>query len=186
MRNLIFQNINSRTIGKIIKYFGAKMSNAIHSIEVTTNKGEKQTLAEYNGQVLLVVNTASACGFTPQYAGLEKLQQQFSEKGFQVLAFPCNQFGQQEKGDSAEIANFCDLQFNITFPLFEKIEVNGDNAHPLFQQLKSEAPGILGTQKIKWNFTKFLVGKNGKVIKRYAPTTKPEAIISDIEQALSA
>lgn len=162
------------------------MSQTIHSIDVLTNKGEKQTLSQYQGQVLLIVNTASACGFTPQYAGLEKLHKEFSEKGFQVLAFPCNQFGEQEKGDNSEIANFCDLQFNITFPLFDKIDVNGERAHPLFELLKTQAPGILGTKKIKWNFTKFLVGKDGNVIKRYAPTTKPEAIVNDIEKALSA
>lgn len=142
-------------------------------------------MSSYEGKVVLVVNTASACGFTPQYEGLQKLYGQYQEQGLEVLAFPCNQFGKQEKGSDDEIKSFCDLNFNISFPLFSKIEVNGDNAHPIYQHLKQEAPGILGTKKIKWNFTKFLIGKNGQVIKRYAPTTKPQDIEADIKAELA-
>ncbi len=160
------------------------MNNSIYDIEVTDNKGQKQPISQYKDKVLLIVNTASDCGFTPQYEGLQKLTTQFIDDNFEVLAFPCNQFGKQEKGSNEEIANFCDLRFNISFPLFDKVEVNGENAHPLFQLLKSKAPGILGTEKIKWNFTKFLVGKNGEIIKRYAPATKPETLVDDIKGAL--
>lgn len=160
------------------------MSQTIYDFEATTNKGETKNLSEFQNKVMLLVNTASACGFTPQYEGLQKLYKDFGEETFSVLAFPCNQFGKQEKGNSEEIASFCDLQFNISFPLFEKIDVNGDNTHPLFAFLKKQAPGVLGTQKIKWNFTKFLVGKDGTVVKRYAPTTKPEAIVADIKAEL--
>ncbi len=141
-------------------------------------------LNQFTDKVLLIVNTASDCGFTPQYEGLQKLYSRLSEQGFEVLAFPCNQFKQQESGNSKEIQQFCDLRFNIKFPLFDKIEVNGDNAHPLFTYLKQQAPGILGSKSIKWNFTKFLVNRQGEVIKRYAPTTKPEAIAADIEKLL--
>jgi glutathione peroxidase len=130
------------------------------------------------------VNTASACGFTPQYAGLEDLYKKYKDKGLEVLAFPCNQFGKQEKGDNTEIKQFCDLNFNISFDLFSKIDVNGDNTHPLFEHLKNEAPGILGSKGIKWNFTKFLVNNQGKVIKRYSPRTKPADIDSDIAAIL--
>lgn len=164
---------------------GNSMSQSIYDFEVTTNKGETKTLAEYKNEVMLIVNTASACGFTPQYEGLQNLYKEYADNGFSVLAFPCNQFGKQEKGNNEEIASFCDLQFNISFPLFDKIDVNGDSAHPLFSYLKQQAPGLLGTKKIKWNFTKFLVGKDGTVIKRYAPTTKPEDIEADLKSALA-
>ena len=149
-------------------------------------QGSVVDLAAYKGQVLLIVNTASACGFTPQYKGLEALYQQFKERGVTVLGFPCNQFGAQEPGSATEIGAFCEKNFGVTFPLFAKVEVNGDGADPLFAHLKKAAPGVLGTQRIKWNFTKFLVGRDGQVIKRYAPTTRPEAIIGDIEKLLSA
>jgi len=160
------------------------MSN-IYQFSAEDFKGENVELSSFEGKVLLVVNTASACGFTPQYEGLQKLYSQYSGQDFEVLAFPCNQFGKQEKGSNDEIKSFCDLNFKISFPLFAKIEVNGENTHPLYAHLKQEAPGILGTKKIKWNFTKFLVGKDGSVIKRYAPTTKPEAIEADIKAALA-
>ncbi|GLX87018.1 glutathione peroxidase [Thalassotalea loyana] len=160
------------------------MSN-FYQFEATDFKGDNISMSSYEGKVVLVVNTASACGFTPQYEGLQKLYGQYQEQGLEVLAFPCNQFGKQEKGSDDEIKSFCDLNFNISFPLFSKIEVNGDNAHPIYQHLKQEAPGILGTKKIKWNFTKFLIGKNGQVIKRYAPTTKPQDIEADIKAELA-
>ncbi|MGB0835424.1 MAG: glutathione peroxidase [Psychrobium sp.] len=160
------------------------MSQSIHEFSVNTITGEQVSLSQYEGQVVLVVNTASQCGFTKQYAGLESLYKTHKDQGLAVLGFPCNQFGEQEKGDSDEISQFCKLNFGVTFPLFEKIEVNGDNAAPLYNYLKGNARGILGSKRIKWNFTKFLVGKNGKVLKRYAPTTKPEAIAADIEKLL--
>lgn len=160
------------------------MSQSIHEFSVNTISGEQVSLSQYEGQVVLVVNTASQCGFTKQYAGLENLYKAHKAQGLAVLGFPCNQFGEQEKGDSDEISQFCELNFGVTFPLFEKIEVNGDNAAPLYNYLKSNARGILGSKRIKWNFTKFLVGKDGKVLKRYAPTTKPEAIAADIEKLL--
>jgi len=146
--------------------------------------GQHTTLAEYEGKVLLVVNTASKCGFTPQYAGLEALWQQYKDRGLVVLGFPCNQFGQQEPGDEAAIAGFCEVNFGVSFPLFKKVEVNGNQAHPLFVQLKTRAPGLLGSQRIKWNFTKFLISAQGQRVKRYAPTTRPEALKSDIEACL--
>lgn len=144
--------------------------------------GAPVDLARYRGKVLLIVNTASACGFTPQYEGLESLYQQFRDKGVEVLGFPCNQFGAQEKGSAEEISAFCQKNFGVSFPLFARIDVNGPGAHPLFQQLKREAPGLLGSESIKWNFTKFLVDPHGKVIKRYAPFTPPKAIVDDIAQ----
>lgn len=156
------------------------MAESIYQFSAKNNKGEERSLADYKNRVLLIVNTASACGFTPQYQGLEQLYQELHSQGLEVLAFPCNQFGQQEKGDDETIRSFCDLNFNINFELFSKIEVNGSDAHPLYNFLKKEAPGVLGTQKIKWNFTKFLVNRNGDVIKRYSPTTKPESIKKDI------
>ncbi|MEL0253665.1 MAG: glutathione peroxidase, partial [Novosphingobium sp.] len=136
------------------------------------------------GKVLLVVNTASKCGFTPQYDGLEKLWKDYGDKGFEVLAFPCNQFGAQEPGSADEIESFCKVNFGLSFPLMAKIEVNGDSADPLYDWLKKEAPGVLGTKAIKWNFTKFLIGRDGKVVRRYAPTDKPESISKDIEKLL--
>ncbi|MCX7285603.1 MAG: glutathione peroxidase [Novosphingobium sp.] len=146
--------------------------------------GEMIDLAEKLGKVLLVVNTASKCGFTPQYDGLEKLHQSYGERGFEVLAFPCNQFGAQEPGTADEIESFCKVNFGLSFPLMAKIEVNGDNADPLYDWLKKEAPGLLGTKAVKWNFTKFLIGRDGKVVRRYAPTDKPESIAKDIEALL--
>lgn len=147
--------------------------------------GRDIDLSEYKGQVVLVVNTASQCGFTPQYQGLQQLHDTYSSRGFTVLGFPCDQFGHQEPGDDAEIAGFCERNFGVSFPLFSKIEVNGDGAHPLYQWLRSEKGGLLGS-KIKWNFTKYLLGKDGQVLGRYSPTTKPEKIASDIEKALAA
>ncbi|HBI71269.1 MAG TPA: glutathione peroxidase [Massilia sp.] len=147
--------------------------------------GTPVDLSSYRGQVLLIVNTASGCGFTPQYAGLETLHRDFAARGFEVLGFPCNQFKNQEPGTEAEIGQFCERNFGVSFPLFAKIDVNGANAHPLFRHLKREAPGILGTELVKWNFTKFLVDRDGKVVKRYAPKTRPEEIRSDIEQLLA-
>ena len=150
-----------------------------------TFTGSEQPLSEYSGQVVLVVNTASACGFTPQFEGLEELHQRYAEKGLAVLGFPCNQFGSQDPGSNDEIGAFCQKNYGVSFPMFEKVDVNGDDAHPLFGWLRQEKSGLLGS-KIKWNFTKFLVGRDGTVIKRYGSTTAPEKIASDIEQALAA
>jgi glutathione peroxidase len=158
--------------------------NEFADIEVRTIDGENKKMVDYDRRVLLIVNVASKCGFTPQYAGLEALQQRFFTRGFDVLGFPCDQFGHQEPGDEAEIKNFCELNYDVSFPLFAKIEVNGANAHPLYRHLKKAAPGLLGTEAIKWNFTKFLIGRDGKVLKRYAPNDKPEDIAGDIEKAL--
>lgn len=160
------------------------MTQTIYTFGAENYKNETVDFTKYQGKALLIVNTASACGFTPQYAGLEKLYQEYKDKGLEILAFPCNQFGKQEKGDNNEIKQFCDLNFNISFELFSKIDVNGDNTHPLYQHLKQQAPGILGSKGIKWNFTKFLVNKQGEVVKRYSPTTKPEQLNSDIEALL--
>lgn len=146
--------------------------------------GETLDLAGKQGKVLLVVNTASKCGFTPQYDGLEKLWQDYGDKGFEVLAFPCNQFGGQEPGTADEIESFCKVNFGLSFPLMAKIDVNGPGADPLYDWLKKEAPGVLGTKGIKWNFTKFLIDREGKVVRRYAPTDKPESIAKDIEKLL--
>jgi glutathione peroxidase len=146
--------------------------------------GAEVPLAQFQGQVVLVVNTASRCGFTPQYAGLERLHEDLSARGFAVLGFPCNQFGGQEPGNEGEIAHFCETRFGVRFPMFAKIEVNGPGAHPLYQWLKREAKGLLGSQRIKWNFTKFLIGRDGQVVRRYAPNTTPEAIRPDIEKLL--
>jgi glutathione peroxidase len=154
--------------------------DTVYSFTANRIDGENISLASFKGQLLLVVNTASRCGFTPQYQGLEGLYREFKAQGFTVLGFPCNQFGQQEPGDSQEISAFCDLNYGVSFPLFEKIEVNGEHAHPLFQYLKATAPGVLGTQAIKWNFTKFLVGRDGKAIKRYPPLASPAMLRKDI------
>ena len=161
-----------------------KMSDSIYQFDVKNNLGEEVSLEQYQGKTLLIVNTASACGFTPQYQGLQALYEKYQQQGLEILAFPCNQFGKQEKGSNEEIKSFCDLRFNIKFPLFDKVEVNGDNAHPLYNYLKAQAPGILGSKGIKWNFTKFLINNEGKVIKRFAPTVKPEALTADIEKLL--
>lgn len=160
------------------------MTTNIYQFSAKNTLGETVELADYENKVMLIVNTASDCGFTPQYQGLQTLYQNHQAQGFEVLAFPCNQFKQQEKGSDEEIKEFCDLRFNIKFPLFSKIDVNGDNTHPLFDFLKTQAPGLLGSKSIKWNFTKFLVNKEGKVIKRYAPSTKPEDIEADIKKLL--
>ena len=146
--------------------------------------GGTTRLSDFNGKALLVVNTASKCGFTPQYAGLEMLQQDFGPRGFAVLGFPCNQFGAQEPGDAGEIGSFCTLAYNVTFPMFARIDVNGANAHPLFAFLKKARPGLLGSEGIKWNFTKFLIDRSGAPVARYAPTVKPEEIRTDIEAVL--
>lgn len=159
--------------------------STIYQFQAQRLTGELQSLADYQGQVLLIVNTASKCGFTPQFEGLEKIYQQYQAQGFSVLGFPCNQFGGQDPASNAEIGEFCQLNYGVTFPMFAKIEVNGANAHPLFDYLKNHAKGLLGSEMIKWNFTKFLVGRDGQVIKRYAPTTKPEEITQDIENTLS-
>ena len=156
----------------------------ITDFTVRAADGSPAPLADYAGKVLLVVNTASKCGFTPQYAGLEALHREYGTRGFEVLGFPCNQFGAQEPGDAAEIASFCSLTYDVTFPMFAKIDVNGVDADPLFAALKKEVPGLLGSRTIKWNFTKFLVNRAGKVVGRYAPTTKPEALRADIEPLL--
>jgi glutathione peroxidase len=147
--------------------------------------GQNQSLDRYRGKVLLIVNVASKCGFTPQYTGLEKLERDYAARGFEVLGFPCDQFGHQEPGDEAEIKEFCSLTYDVSFPMYAKVEVNGDQAHPLWKWLKDEKGGFLGIDAIKWNFTKFLVGRDGTVIKRYAPTDKPESIAADIEKALA-
>jgi len=146
--------------------------------------GKDVDLSQYQGKVLLIVNTASKCGFTPQYKGLQALFEKYRERGLEVLGFPCNQFGHQEPGDEAAISEFCELNFGVDFPLFGKIDVNGDNAHPLYRHLKEEAPGLLGSKAVKWNFTKFLVNRDGQVVKRYAPTDKPESLAKDIEKLL--
>jgi len=161
------------------------MSAPLYDIRVRTLDGSEQSMAGFAGQVLLVVNVASKCGFTPQYTGLEALYRKHRERGFAVLGFPCDQFGHQEPGDAAEIRQFCSLNYEVSFPLFAKIEVNGAGAHPLFQLLKSARPGLLGTEAIKWNFTKFLVGRDGKVLQRYAPTDKPESLEEAVVAALA-
>ena len=157
---------------------------SIADFTVTTNRGKPLDLADKLGTVLLVVNTASKCGFTPQYDGLEALHQRFADRGFEVLGFPCNQFGAQEPGDADEIAQFCKVNFGVTFPLMEKVDVNGPDASPVFDWMKGEAKGLLGSKAIKWNFTKFLIDRDGQVVKRYAPTDRPESIAADIEALL--
>jgi glutathione peroxidase len=158
----------------------------IYSISVTENSGKTITLEQFKGKVLLIVNVASQCGFTPQYEGLQKLYEKYKDQGFEVLAFPCNQFGGQEPGSAAEIRTFCTTRYKVTFPLFEKIEVNGSGAHPLFQYLKKNAKGVLGSEAIKWNFTKFLVDRQGNVVERFAPATKPEDLDKQIQTLLNA
>ena len=157
----------------------------VYDFKAKSLDGKEIDLKQFEGKVLLIVNTASQCGFTPQYKGLEELYRQFKDKGVEVLGFPCNQFGRQEPGTSEEIGAFCTRNYEVSFPLFDKIDVNGDDAHPLFQYLKSEAPGLMGTEGIKWNFTKFLIHKNGTVYKRYAPQTEPKELAKDIEKLLA-
>lgn len=159
---------------------------SIYDFDVQTMEGETRKLDSYRGKVLLITNTASKCGFTPQFAGLETLHEKYAEQGLVVLGFPCNQFGGQDPGSDGEILDFCVKNYGVSFPMHSKIEVNGNQASPLFQYLKKEARGALGSERIKWNFTKFLVGKDGKVLKRFAPLTKPEDIQGEIEKALSA
>ena len=161
------------------------MSTRVYDFEALQIDGTPVALKQYQGCVLLIVNTASACGFTPQFAGLEELHNTYADKGLVVLGFPCNQFGAQDKGSNDEIAEFCQRNYGVSFPMMAKIEVNGSQAHPLYQWLVQEAPGLLGTKAIKWNFTKFLVGKDGQVLKRYAPTDTPASMASDIEAALA-
>jgi glutathione peroxidase len=158
---------------------------SIYDIEARTIDGNVLKLDAFKGKVLLIVNVASKCGFTPQYAGLEQLYRKFKDRGFEILGFPCDQFGHQEPGDEAEIKQFCSLTYDVTFPMFGKIDVNGDHAHPLYQHLKREQPGVLGTQSTKWNFTKFLVDRNGKVLARYAPKDEPASLEQAIEKALT-
>lgn len=158
---------------------------SLYDIEVTTIDGERQSLAAYRGKTLLIVNVASRCGFTPQYTGLEALYRKHKDQGLVVLGFPCNQFGQQEPGAEAEIEQFCTTTYDVTFPLFAKIDVNGPTAHPLYQLLKSARPGVLGTERIKWNFTKFLVNPHGEVVARYAPSDTPERIERAVAEAVA-
>ncbi len=160
-------------------------TTSVFDFSVTRLAGTPLALDCYRGKVLLIVNTASHCGFTPQYQGLEKLFRQFKDAGLVVLGFPCNQFGHQEPGNAADIGTFCETNYGVSFPLFEKIEVNGQATHPLYHYLKQQAPGLLGSTAIKWNFTKFLVDKHGAVIRRYSPLIKPEDLVSDVQQLLA-
>jgi glutathione peroxidase len=159
---------------------------SIYDFEADTIDGRRVSLAQYRGQPMLIVNTASACGFTPQFGGLEHLHEAYGPRGLVVLGFPCNQFGAQDPGSNEEIGAFCQRNFGVSFPMMAKIDVNGDAAHPLYRWLTAEAPGLLGSKAIKWNFTKFLVGRDGSVIRRYAPQDKPESLAKDIEAALAA
>lgn len=156
----------------------------IYDIECTTAQGEEQRLDAYRDKAMLIVNTASRCGFTPQFAGLEKLHREFAGRGLQVLGFPCNQFGKQDPGSDGEILDFCQKNYGVSFPIFSKVEVNGKNAHPLYRLLKKAVPGLLGSEAIKWNFTKFLVNRDGKVVARFAPSDKPEQLEQAIEELL--
>ncbi len=160
------------------------MSESIYDIEVQTLSGEKKTLDELRGKVLLIVNTASKCGFTPQYKGLETLHETYADDGLAILGFPCNQFGAQEPGSEEEIGEFCELNFGVQFPMHAKVEVNGTGTHPLFKKLKHDAPGLLGSEAIKWNFTKFLVDREGNVVERFAPATTPQKLESKVKSLL--
>ena len=159
---------------------------SIYQFEAELLEGDVKALADYKGKVMLIVNTASKCGFTPQFAGLEKLYEKYKPQGLEILGFPCNQFGGQDPGTNKEIGAFCQRNYGVNFPMFAKVDVKGPEAHAIFRFLTREAKGILGSQNIKWNFTKFLVGRNGEVLGRYAPTTKPEALEADIEKALAS
>ena len=158
---------------------------SVYDFEARQINGQTVPLGEYKGKVMLIVNTASACGFTPQFGGLEELHKEYADKGLVVLGFPCNQFGSQDPGSNDEIASFCQLNYGVSFPMMAKIDVNGANASPLYKWLSAEAPGLLGSKAIKWNFTKFLVGKDGKVLRRYAPQDAPKKLAGDIEAALA-
>ena len=158
---------------------------SVYDFDVTTLDGQPRPMADYRGKTLLVVNVASACGYTPQYAGLETLYRKYRDRGFEVLGFPCNQFGAQEPGTAEEIATFCSTKYDVTFPMFAKVDVNGAKAHPLFEHLKAEKPGALGSKAIKWNFTKFLVNAHGEVLERYGSSTTPAAIDADVARALA-
>jgi glutathione peroxidase len=160
--------------------------STVYDFEAHTITGQPVRLEQYRGKVMLIVNTASQCGFTPQFEGLEKLWQAYGDKGLVILGFPCNQFGAQDPGGNDDIASFCQLNYGVSFPMMAKVDVNGVEAHPLYQWLVKEAPGILGTKAIKWNFTKFLVGKDGRVLTRYAPTDTPKSLMADIDKALGA
>jgi glutathione peroxidase len=160
------------------------MTNTVYDFSCPTSQGKEQSLEDYKGKVLLVVNTASKCGFTPQFAGLEEMYATYKDKGLEILGFPCNQFGKQDPGSNDEIMEFCQLNYGVSFPMFGKVEVNGSNADPLFKHLKTAAPGVLGSEGIKWNFTKFLIDSSGNVVKRYAPKDTPQAIAADIEKLL--
>ena len=159
--------------------------SSIYDFSANSIQGKSVNLKQYQGKAMLIVNTASACGFTPQFGGLETLHKAYGARGLAVLGFPCNQFGAQDSASNGEIAEFCQMNYGVSFPMMEKIDVNGSGAHPLYQWLSAEAPGLLGSKAIKWNFTKFLVGKDGAVVKRYAPTDKPESMAKDIEAALA-
>ncbi|UUZ65368.1 glutathione peroxidase [Polaromonas sp. P1-6] len=160
--------------------------STVYDFEARQINGQSVPLSEFTGKVMLIVNTASQCGFTPQFGGLEELHKNYADKGLAVLGFPCNQFGSQDPGNDSEISEFCQVNYGVSFPMMSKIDVNGPAAHPLYKWLSSEAPGLLGSKAIKWNFTKFLVGKDGQVIKRYAPTDKPADLAKDVEAALAA
>ncbi|MEM8660413.1 MAG: glutathione peroxidase [Pseudomonadota bacterium] len=162
------------------------MTSTVYDFSCATPAGKKKSLADYKGKVLLVVNTASKCGFTPQFAGLEEMYETYKDDGFEILGFPCNQFGKQDPGSNDEIMEFCQLNYGVSFPMFGKIEVNGGSADALYKFLKKEAPGALGTERIKWNFTKFLIDTEGNVVKRYAPTDTPKAIAKDVVKLLAA
>src|SRR5690554_4471925 len=169
---------------KIIDRSKRMSGESIYDFSVRDIKGNEASMADYKGKVLLIVNTASKCGFTPQFEGLQALHEELGDRGFEVLGFPCNQFMNQDPANEDAISQFCSLNYGVSFPMFAKIDVNGDGAHPLFQFLKSEAKGLMGSEKVKWNFTKFLVNRDGQVIRRYAPTAKPADIRSDIEKLL--
>ena len=160
--------------------------STVYDFEALQINGKSVALSQFKGKAMLIVNTASACGFTPQFEGLEKLHKAYGKKGLVVLGFPCNQFGAQDSGSNGEIAEFCQLNYGVSFPMMAKVDVNGTTAHPLYQWLVAEAPGLLGSKSIKWNFTKFLVGKDGSVLKRYAPSDTPASLTQDIEAALAA
>ncbi len=159
--------------------------SSVYNFSANTITGDSKSLSDYQGKVLLIVNTASKCGLTPQFKGLEELYQAYKDNGLEILGFPCNQFASQDPGSESEIAEFCQLNYGVSFPMFAKIEVNGDSTHPLYQYLKQEAPGLMGSKSIKWNFTKFLVNGEGKVLKRFAPTDAPEKLTADIQKLLS-